>query len=140
MRRNNGDGELRRRTEKQRRRRTEGRRISDHEVWGDPTRNGVVGFPELRVNCNQTVKTCKGQALNSKTGLLHAPLLLVCRHLAATAADVAAEEAVAVKPPHTADCALPRHIHGELRIDEKASSNNAGNLEQNHINKLQRVV
>ena len=114
MRRNNGGGELRRRTEKQRRRRTEGRRISDHEVWGDPTRNGDVGFPELRVNSNQTVKTCKGQNLNSKTGLLLRTLLLVGRPLLAAATDVMGEEAVAVETQHTTLFALLRPIHGDL--------------------------
>ena len=130
MRRNNGDGELRPRTDKQRRRRTEGRRISDHEVWGDPTRNGVVGFPELRVNCNQTVKTCKGQTLNSKTGLLLRTLLLGCRPLAAAATDVAGEVAVAVETQHTTHFALPRLIHGELRISNNAGMQEIENLSQ----------
>ena len=130
MLRNNGDGEQRLRTDKQRRRRTEGRRISDHEVWGDPTRNGDVGFPELRVNCDQTVKTCKGQNLNSKTGLLLRTLLLVCRPLAAAATDVAGEVAVAVETQHTTLFALPRLIHGQLRISNNAGMQEIENLSQ----------
>ena len=117
MRRNNGDGEQRPRTDKQRRRRTEGRRISDHEVWGDPTRKLRVGFPELRVKSRHKTEFCKGQALNSKTGLLLRTLLLVGRPLAAAATDVAGEVAVAVETQHTTLFALPRLSHGEFQDD-----------------------